>query len=439
MGPESLITARAPAPEGVAKAIIVSFRCNSFFYKSINITSNDICNNFKLFLYLNYSKLTMKTYIYTLLILSSLISCKNQPKLSNNEYLVNVKCEGVFNGLRAYLKTNTNPRSVRITDTAIVANGSFSFKGEISGVEMRTLTIDGVNGQTNIILEPGEIDVTIYKDSIFSSTSVGTYNNNVFDDYKKQYKKQYNVISNLRDSIMKLTNDPIVLNQLNKKMKSQKLLLKNFGFNFIKSYPDSDFSLTLLNSAIGQKGFDMDLAKEAYDKINISIKTKTVENQIISNQIKTKLNKVKKNELIKIGEKVPNFSAPNSEGVMLKLNEIKGKVTIIDFWASWCKPCRIENPNLVSLYNEYHVKGLEIISISLDSETQKSAWIKAIEKDQLNWYNISNLKSWNDPIAQLYGVNSIPATFIIDKDGVLIDKRLRGSQLDNKIKELLDF
>ena len=175
-------------------------------------------------------------------------------------------------------------------------------------------------------------------------------------------------------------------------MKSQKILLKNFGFNFIKTYPDSDFSLTLLNSALGQKGFDIDLAKEAYDKINISIKTKTVENQIISNQIKTKLNKVKKNELIKIGEKVPNFSAPSPEGVMLKLNEIKGKVTIIDFWASWCKPCRIENPNLVSLYNEYHVKGLEIISISLDSETQKSAWIKAIEKDQLNWYNISNLK-----------------------------------------------
>lgn len=396
------------------------------------IILNYFCNSF-------IQKLIMKTYIYILLILSSLISCKNQPKLSNNEYLVNVKCEGVFNGLRAYLKTNTNPRSVRITDTAIVANGYFSFKGEINGVEMRTLTIDGVNGQTNIILEPGEIDVTIYKDSIFSSTSVGTYNNNVFDDYKKQYKKQYNVISNLRDSIMKLTNDPIVLNQLNKKMKSQKLLLKNFGFNFIKTYPDSDFSLTLLNSAIGQKGFDMDLAKEAYDKINISIKTKTVENQIISNQIKTKLNKVKKNDLIKIGEKVPNFSAPNSEGVMLKLNEIKGRVTIIDFWASWCKPCRIENPNLVSLYNEYHVKGLEIISISLDSETQKSAWIKAIEKDQLNWYNISNLKSWNDPIAQLYGVNSIPATFIIDKNGVLIDKRLRGSQLDNKIKELLDF
>ena len=381
----------------------------------------------------------MRIYLYTFLIISSLISCDNQSKLSTDEYIVNVKAEGVFNGLRAYLKTNTNPRSVKTTDTAIVSNGSFSFRGKINGVEMRTLTIDGLNGQTNIVLEPGKIQVTIYKDSIFSSTSVGTPNNDVFDDYKKQYKKQYNVISSLRDSILKLANNPIILKQLKIKMKSQKILLKNFGFNFIKTYPDSDFSLTLLNSALGQKGFDIDLAKEAYDKINISIKTKTVENQIISNQIKTKLNKAKKTELVKIGEKVPAFSGPNSKGILLDLNKIKGKVTIIDFWASWCKPCRIENPNLVNLYDKYHDNGLEIISISLDSETQRLAWIKAIKKDQLNWFNISNLKSWNDPIAQLYGVNSIPATFIIDQDGVLIDKQLRGSQLDERIRGLLDL
>ena len=381
----------------------------------------------------------MRTYLYTFLIISSLISCDNQSKLSTDEYIVNVKAEGVFNGLRAYLKTNTNPRSVKTTDTAIVSNGSLSFRGKINGVEMRTLTIDGLNGQTNIVLEPGKIQVTIYKDSIFSSTSVGTPNNDVFDDYKKQYKKQYNVISSLRDSILKLANNPIILKQLKIKMKSQKILLKNFGFNFIKTYPDSDFSLTLLNSALGQKGFDIDLAKEAYDKINISIKTKTVENQIISNQIKTKLNKAKKTELVKIGEKVPAFSGPNSKGILLDLNKIKGKVTIIDFWASWCKPCRIENPNLVNLYDKYHDNGLEIISISLDSETQRLAWIKAIKKDQLNWFNISNLKSWNDPIAQLYGVNSIPATFIIDQDGVLIDKQLRGRQLDERIRGLLDL
>ena len=139
-----------------------------------------------------------------------------------------------------------------------------------------------------------------------------------------------------------------------------------------------------------------------------------------------------------IGKIVPNFSAPNPQGELIELNKIKGKVTIIDFWASWCKPCRVENPNLVKLYNEYHPKGLEIISVSLDREAQKDFWIKAIEKDQLNWYNISNLKFWQEPIAKLYGVNSIPATFIIDENGILIAKKLRGAQLDQKIKELLD-
>ena len=141
---------------------------------------------------------------------------------------------------------------------------------------------------------------------------------------------------------------------------------------------------------------------------------------------------------LQIGDKAPDFSAPSPEGDQVKLSAIKGKVTIIDFWASWCKPCRIENPNLVKLYKEYHSKGLEIISVSLDRETQKEYWIKAIEKDQLNWYNVSNLKFWQDPIAKAYGVNSIPATFILGENGILIAERLRGAELDAKIKSLLD-
>jgi len=113
-------------------------------------------------------------------------------------------------------------------------------------------------------------------------------------------------------------------------------------------------------------------------------------------------------------------------------------VTIIDFWASWCKPCRVENPNLVNLYNTYQSKGLEIISVSLDQKTQKEAWITAIEKDQLSWFNVSNLKSWQDPIARTYGVNSIPATFIMDENGTVISEGLRGAALVAKIKALLD-
>jgi len=380
----------------------------------------------------------MKIYLFTFLTISTLFSCNKSTELSENEYEVTVKADGVFDGLRAYLKTNENPRNPIATDTAIVYNGSFTFKGQIEGTEMRSLTIDGVNGQTTLLLEAGNIEVVVYKDSIYKSTVKGSFNNAVFNDYKKQYKDKIDDLTFLKRSLIESQTDPIISNSLKKEMDSLAIEFKNFGFNFIKANTNADFSLLLLNSVIDQKGFDLTLDSEAYDQIDNSVKIKTTNNQIISNRIKTKIKSAKKSELVMIGKIVPNFSAPNPQGKLIELNKIKGKVTIIDFWASWCKPCRVENPNLVKLYNEYHSKGLEIISVSLDREAQKDFWIKAIEKDQLNWYNISNLKFWQEPIAKLYGVNSIPATFIIDENGILIAKKLRGAQLDQKIKELLD-
>ena len=380
----------------------------------------------------------MKIYLFTFLTISTLFSCNKSTELSENEYEVTVKAEGVFDGLRAYLKTNENPRNPIATDTAVVYKGGFTFKGQIEGTEMRSLTIDGVNGQTTLLLEAGNIEVVVYKDSIYKSTVKGSFNNAVFNDYKKQYKAKIDDLTSIKRSLMESQADPVISNSLKKEMDSLGTELKNFGFNFIKANTNADFSLLLLNRLIDQNGFDLTLASEAYDQIDNSVKIKTTNNQIISNRIKTKIKSAKKSELVTIGKIVPNFSAPNPQGELIELNKIKGKVTIIDFWASWCKPCRVENPNLVKLYNEYHPKGLEIISVSLDREAQKDFWIKAIEKDQLNWYNISNLKFWQEPIAKLYGVNSIPATFIIDENGILIAKKLRGAQLDQKIKELLD-
>ena len=230
----------------------------------------------------------------------------------------------------------------------------------------------------------GIIEVVIYKDSIYKSTFKGTFNNTVFNNYKKQYQNEMEKVNAFAEALMESQKGQTRSTPLKKEMDSLRSVLKNFGFQFIKANSSADFSLLLLESAVGQKGFDMKLATEAYDQIDNSIKTKTVENQIISNRIKTQLKAAQKSELVSIGAKAPNFSAPNPQGELIELNKIKGKVTIIDFWASWCKPCRVENPNLVKLYNKYNAKGLEIISISLDREAQKDFWIKAIEKDQLN-------------------------------------------------------
>jgi thiol-disulfide isomerase/thioredoxin len=120
---------------------------------------------------------------------------------------------------------------------------------------------------------------------------------------------------------------------------------------------------------------------------------------------------------------------------MVSLKESLGKVTIVDFWASWCGPCRKENPNVVAIYKELHSKGLNIIGVSLDKEAK--AWKEAIAKDNLSWTQVSNLKFWEEPIAAQYGVQSIPATFILDATGKVVAQDLRGDELRAKILELL--
>jgi len=123
------------------------------------------------------------------------------------------------------------------------------------------------------------------------------------------------------------------------------------------------------------------------------------------------------------------------DGKSITLKTAMGKVTIIDFWASWCRPCRMENPNMVALYNEFHGKGLNIIGVSLDRDA--AAWKKAIDADKLGWQHVSNLQFWDEPVAVQYGVESIPETFVLDKKGVVVAKSLRGDELKAKIKELL--
>jgi len=138
-----------------------------------------------------------------------------------------------------------------------------------------------------------------------------------------------------------------------------------------------------------------------------------------------------------IGAMAPELAFENPDGKIMKLSDLKGKVVLIDFWASWCRPCRQENPNVVAAYKKYNSKGFEIYSVSLDRD--KASWIKGIKDDGLIWPNhVSDLGYWNSQGAKIYGVNSIPATFLIGKDGRIVAKNLRGAALENALKELLD-
>ena len=135
------------------------------------------------------------------------------------------------------------------------------------------------------------------------------------------------------------------------------------------------------------------------------------------------------------GMEAPDIALADRDGNIRRLSDLRGKVVLIDFWASWCRPCRMENPNVVRMYEQYHDKGFEIFSVSLDNN--REAWLRAITDDHLSWPNhVSDLRGWSSAGGKLYGISSIPATVLVDRNGIILARNLRGVQLENKLQEL---
>jgi peroxiredoxin len=139
---------------------------------------------------------------------------------------------------------------------------------------------------------------------------------------------------------------------------------------------------------------------------------------------------------VAVGQKAPDFTQNDVTGNPITLSsKIGSKLLLVDFWAGWCNPCRMENPKIVKVYNEFHKKGFDVFGVSLDED--KEMWVKAIADDKLTWTEVSDLQFWNNAAAKLFAVNSIPANFLLDETGKIIGKNLRGEALYNKVNEVL--
>jgi Peroxiredoxin len=196
--------------------------------------------------------------------------------------------------------------------------------------------------------------------------------------------------------------------------------------DFIRERSGSPVTLIIFSSLM-QGNLDLRELQPLYDSI-----TDEVKNSDAGKQVTMQFLSFKKTA---IGAEAPEFTQNNPEGKLIKLSDFRGKYVLLDFWASWCNPCRKENPHIVETYGLTKGENFEILGISLDNG--KNAWLAAIEKDNLTWPQVSDLKGWKNEVAILYGVRSIPQNFLLDPNGVIIAKDLRGEKLTAKLKELL--
>jgi peroxiredoxin len=199
------------------------------------------------------------------------------------------------------------------------------------------------------------------------------------------------------------------------------------NLDFAKTHPDSFFApVALFGTASNEK--TVTVAEQVFKTFSPAIQA--------TDNGKTIKEFIDAHYRLKIGGPAPVFTQVNPAGKRLSLADYKGKIVLVDFWASWCSPCRQEIPNLLSQYKMYKDKGFEILSVSLDNSRDK--WLKALQQESMTWPQVSDLNGNNNSVARLYGVSAIPATFLVDRDGKLISTNLRGEDLNHKLAELFN-
>ena len=383
----------------------------------------------------------MKFFIKTLLIALLFTSCNTAPK--RDGYLIHGNAKGIYNGIRVYLKTfGPNNRPIAI-DTAMVMNEKFTLEGKVIEPEICQLYINSVKGSLPIIVENREITIDVNKDALSSSKIQGSKTNEALSAYNAKIMgiNEKRRTLNLAARQAAQSDDNEKLKSINKELTDLNTEIMNSPNEFIKNNGDNYYSLFLMQNMLRRRNFDPQKLTDMYNGLDENLKNSNQGKEILA-QVERVKKMLEAQENTQIGKIAPEFSANTPDGKVLGLKDVKDKVTIIDFWAAWCGPCRRENPNLVKVYKKYHDKGLEIIGISLDGTMRQpdpsKAWKKAIADDKLTWPQISNLKYFNGPIAQMYAIQAIPASFVLDADGKIVAKNLRGPALEAKISELLD-
>ncbi|WP_316837188.1 TlpA disulfide reductase family protein [Pedobacter nutrimenti] len=356
----------------------------------------------------------------------------------SGKYTINGKIGKLSAPAKAYLVYE------RTVDSALITNGNFSFTGSISSPTLGWLAIDkngtGIRTGTSIelYLEPATITV-VSPDSLANAKVTGgpinadkdrlTIALAPFMREREAMNKEYGAASAEKRKSKEFVD---YTNKWAAKLQKQQ---RAIYFTFIKVNPNSWFSLEALRSIAKTIPDSVAKIESVFNSLSKSVRS-TYMGTYYAEQI-AEMKKTPIKDSILVPYTAPDFTQSDTTGKAVSLHDFKGKYVLVDFWASWCGPCRAENPNVVKAYSKYKDKGLNILGISLDGKSQKAAWIKAINDDHLTWTQVSDLQGWGNEAAMLYKVRGIPQNFLVNPEGKVIAENLRGDDLENKLAELL--
>jgi len=379
----------------------------------------------------------MKNIVITLSLLLILASCgmkKHEEKKSSFE--LKGKLENA-NGEQLYLEEMTD-KGVNVIDTATLdQNGNFAFVHANPVMGFYRVRITDANFAMLVMDSTQKVTVTGDVRNLGTSFHVeGSPDSKLFWDLNQVAQHSYQK----RDSMMRSFEAFANLNKENKKKidefsakaeeayNTEAKKLNNYMLDLINKNPASLVAIVALQQLtpeMSENGYvdSYKLVDEALQKKYPGSSQVKLFHATVSAMLKTL-----------VGSPAPEFNFADPDGKNIPISSYKGKYVLLDFWASWCGPCRAESPNMVRIYKKYHAKGLEILGVSLDSD--KAKWKAAIEKDKLEWKQVSDLAGWQSLAAKLYDVTSIPQTFLLDKDGKIIAKGLRAEGLEAKLEEV---